>query len=208
MTVHLLDHEAPSTSNLVTATPKEPINRSLPLTAWAIAVIEAILGYEWLLSALNKLFSQDYVRDLSPMLQQMALPGNPNDWWVAFIQQVVLPRTPQWAQLIEVGEFGVALGCFVGAVLWASGRFPRARWARWLNVGVLVALAGGVLLTLNYDWMAGAAFPWVNPSDPFDEGVSLDSVLTGIGVGLFLLHLLTWWTTHRILVRRRQRSAQ
>ncbi|GHO82555.1 hypothetical protein [Dictyobacter formicarum] len=91
----------------------------------------------------------------------------------------------------------MALGYFVGAVLWASERFPRAAWTRWLNIGVLVALTGGILLTLNYDWMAGAVFPWVNPTDPFDERLSLDSVLTGIGVSLFLLHLLTWWRAHR-----------
>jgi hypothetical protein len=169
-------------------------------------MIEVILGYEWLLSALNKLSSQDYVRSFSPMLQQMALPGNPNGWGVAFIRRVVLPAAPQWAQLIEVGEYAVAFGYFVGAALWASGRFPRARWTRWLNFGVLVALAGSVLLTLNYDWMAGAAFPWINPTDPFDEGIRLDSILTGIGVSLFLLHLFTWWKTHRFQTSREKRS--
>lgn len=196
MSIHPLQREAPRTLASLSVSAQEQANRSLPLTAWGIAIIEAILGYEWLLSALNKLSSQDYVRDFSPMLQQMALPGNPNGWWVALIQRLVLPAAPQWAQLVVVGELGVAFGCFTGAVLWASGRFPKARWTRWLNCTVLVALAGGVFLTLNYDWMAGAAFPWVNPTDPFDEGVSLDSILTGIGVSLLLLHLLTWWTAH------------
>jgi hypothetical protein len=169
-------------------------------------MIEAILGYEWLLSALNKLMSQDYVRGFSPMLQQMALPGNPHSWWVSFIRHVVLPASPQWARLVEVGEWGVALGCFSGAVLWASGRFPYASWTRWLNLAVLLALAGGVFLTLNYGWMMGAGFPWINPTDPYDEGVSLDNILTAIGAGLFLLHLLAWWTHSR--ASRRQSASQ
>lgn len=180
------------------------MSHSLPLAAWGIAMIEAILGYEWLLSALNKLASQNYVRDFSPMLQQMALPGNPHGWWVSFIQQVVLPAAPQWARLVEVGEWGVALGCFSGALLWASGRFPEALWARWLNVGVLCALATGVFLTLNYAWMAGAGFPWINPADPFDEGLSLDALLTAVGASLFLLHLLTWWSASRRQATRRK----
>jgi len=179
-------------------------NQNLPLAAWGIALVEAILGYEWLLSALNKLMSPSYVRDFSPMLQQMALPGNPHSWWVTFVQHVVLPAAPQWARLVEVGEWGVALGCFTGAVLWASGRFPSASWTRWLNLGVLLALAGGVLLTLNYGWMAGTGFPWINPTDPYDEGVSLDTILTGIGLGLFLLHLLTWWPASRANTQQRR----
>jgi len=153
------------------------------------------------------LSSQDYVRYFSPMLQQMALPGNPNDWWVSFIRHVVLPAAPQWARMVERGELGVAFGYFAGAVLWASGRFPRERWTRWLNASIICALAGGILLTLNYDWMAGAPFPWVNPSDPFDEGVNLDSILTAIGVSLLLLHLLTWWTAYRVRSRQEKRQA-
>jgi hypothetical protein len=170
---------------------------ALPLAAWGIALIECVLGYEWLLSALNKLMNQDYLRNFSPMLQQMALPGNPHNWWVSFIRSIVLPAAPQWARLVELGEWGVALGCFTGAVLWASGRFPHAVWTRWLNIGVLLALATGVFLTLNYAWMAGTGFPWINPTDPYDEGVNLDTILTGIGAGLFLLHLLAWWAASR-----------
>jgi hypothetical protein len=131
------------------------------------------------------------------MLLQMALPGNPHGWWTLFIEHAVLPAAPQWARLIEVGELGVALGCLGGALLWASGQFPQALWARWLNIGVLCALAAGVLMTLNYAWMNGTTFPWIQPSDPFDEGLSLDSLMTGIGISLFLLHLFTWWTPFR-----------
>ncbi len=125
MSIHPLHSETLGAAAPLAATTQEQARRLLSLTAWGVAMIEAILGYEWLLSALNKLSSQDYVRDFSPMLQQVILPGNPNDWWVSFMQRVVVPEAPQWARLVERSEFLVALGCFVGAVLWVSGCFPR-----------------------------------------------------------------------------------
>jgi uncharacterized membrane protein YphA (DoxX/SURF4 family) len=213
MSIHLLPRETISTQardlpQEASARWNKPSHSSepmSPLLARGIALIELILGYEWLLSALNKLTNQDYVRDFAPMLQQMALPGNPHRWWASFIQHVVLPAAPQWARLIEVGELGVALGCVSGALLWASGQFPRALWSRWLNIGVLCALAAGVLMTLNYAWMAGTTFPWIHPTDPFDEGLSLDSIMTGIGLSLFLLHLFTWWAPLRSRQSHRHR---
>lgn len=206
MSIRPLERPVSHISAPLPAKIQEERHSSLRLAAWSIAVIEVMLGYEWLLSALNKLFSPVYVAHFSGMLQQMALPGNPNGWWVAFIQSQVLPSARLWARLIEVGELGVALGFFAGALLWISGRFPDARWTRWLNVGIIVALVGSVLMSVNYYLMMGNTLPWLNPADPFDEGLSLDGLLTGIGTSLFILHVLTWWTYHRLQVGVRKRS--
>ncbi|MBO0779462.1 MAG: hypothetical protein J2P37_11605 [Ktedonobacteraceae bacterium] len=185
---------APASSTARTA---QAVSHSSRLTAWGIATVEAIMGYEWLLSALNKLLNARYVADFPRMLQQMASPENPNGWWDTFIHQQVLPSAPRWAILVEIGELGVALGFFAGALLWASGRFPDEGWTRWLNISIIVAIAAGVLMTVNYYLMAGHTLPWLNLADPFDEGLSLDGVLTGIGVGLFVLHVRAWWADHR-----------
>jgi hypothetical protein len=58
----------------------------------------------------------------------------------------VLPHALLFAVLVEVGELLVALGFFAGAVLWVSGRFPGARWARRLNLVMLAALLAGTFL--------------------------------------------------------------
>lgn len=159
--------------------------------AWGLAMVEAVIGYEWLLSGLDKVLSARYLPGLANALRT-SIQENPHSWWVAFIQQQVLPHAQVWALLVEIGELLVALGFFAGALLWASGCFPTARWTRWLNAGVLLALYGGVLMTANYYLMAGHGFPALNPGNPFDEGLSLDGVLTAIGLGLLLLHLVTW----------------
>jgi hypothetical protein len=159
--------------------------------AWGLAMVEAVIGCEWLLSGLDKVLSAKYLPGLADALQT-SIHENPNRWWVAFIQQQVLPHASAWALLIESGELLVALGFFAGALLWACGRFPAARWTRWLNAGVLLALCAGVVMTANYYLMAGHGWPGLNPGDPFDEGLSLDGVLTAIGLGLLLIHLLMW----------------
>jgi len=163
------------------------------LAAWGLAMIEAIIGYEWLLSALDKLFSPVYRSGFVQMLQQMSTSANPNGLWVTFVHQQVLPFAMGWATVVEGGELLVAFGFFAGAVLWMSKGFPSAHWTIWLNVGVIVAVLGGVMMTVSYYMMAGNTLPGLNLTAPFGEGLSLDGLLTGIGLGLFVVHVMALW---------------
>lgn len=155
--------------------------------ALGLAAVEAVIGYEWLLSALNKMLSPAFSSGLVGQMA-MAMHGNPNTWWVALVKRLVLPQAHLFAALVEVGELFVALGFFAGALLWASGRLPSARWARYLNLGVLAALVGSALMTANYYIMSGATIPGLNPGNPFNEGLSIDGLLTFIAVALFAIH--------------------
>jgi thiosulfate dehydrogenase [quinone] large subunit len=157
-----------------------------------VAVVEAVIGYEWLLSALDKILSPTFRSGLAKQVV-MNMQGNPNSWWVALTRRLVLPHAQLFALLVEVGEMLVALGLFAGALLWVSGQFPRGRWAHRLNLGVIGALLGGALMTANYYVMAGNTLPGLNPGAPFDEGLSLDGVLTLIAVGLLAIHVIPLW---------------
>ena len=161
-------------------------------SAWGLALVELVIGYEWLISALNKVYSPTFRPGLAASIRT-SLQDNPNDWWVALIQRLVIPYAPLWATVVEVAELLVAFGLFVGAMLWISGRFPRSRFACLLNVLVLLALLAGIAMTVNYYLLAGhplASLGHLNPGAPFDEGVSLDGLLTFLGVGLLLIHLI------------------
>lgn len=160
--------------------------------AWGLALVEAVIGYTWLLSGLNKILDPGFGSRLAQHVAA-ATRGNPNTWWVALTQRFVLPHTALFAGLVEVGEVLVALGFFAGAALWASGQFPLRRWARLLNLGVLGvlgALAGGALMTANYYVMSGATLPWLDPANAFNEGLSIDGLLTLVAAGLVVIHLL------------------
>jgi len=191
-----------SSFQLAAQAPKS--NQVVIPACWGLAIVEAVIGYEWLLSALDKLFSSVFRVDFLLMLQRASSPDNPNGWWVTFIHRLVLPYAQPWAILIEIAEVLVALGFFTGSVLWTRRDFPVARWTRRLTVCVLLAILGGVLMTVNYYVMAGKTFPGLNLGDPFDEGLSLDGLLTGIGVGLFIIHLMAYWSQKRSSIMETQ----
>ena len=156
---------------------------------WGLALVEGVIGYLWLVSALNKWLNPQFRPALARMLVGQ-FKGNPNHWWVAFTRWLVLPHAPVWAALVQIGELLVALGYFAGVALWASGRFPRARWARRLNWGVLLALLGGALLTANYYLMSGDTVPGLEPGKAFQEGLSIDGLATLLALALLAVHLL------------------
>jgi hypothetical protein len=164
----------------------------LAAAAVGLALVEALIGYEWLLSAFNKIHSAAFRSGLAQQLAQ-TMQGNPNTWWVAVLKHLVLPRAQAFAVLVEVGELLVALGFFAGAALWVGGQFPARRWARHLNLGVLAALVGSAVMTANYYLLAGKTLPFLNPGDPFDEGLSLDGLLTLVALGLLAIHLVPVW---------------
>ena len=168
---------------------------------WGLALVEAVLGYLWLVSALNKLLNAQFRPGLARVLAGQ-LKGNPNGWWVALVKGLVLPHAQIWAALVQIAELLVALGYFTGAVLWLSGWFPRERWARRLNMAVVLVLLGGAVMTANYYLMAGNTLPWLEPSMPYKEGLSIDGVATLLGLSLVVVHLLALWA-HRPMAHRR-----
>jgi thiosulfate dehydrogenase [quinone] large subunit len=185
------DHALLAPARAASPTISAALRRVQP-AALGVAVVEAVIGYEWLLSALDKFLSPTFRSGLAHQVT-MNMQGNPNTWWVALTRTFVLPHAQVWALLVVVGEVLVALGLFAGAVLWMSGHFAHRRWARYLNLGVIGALLGGALMTANYYVMAGNTLPGLKPDDPFDEGLSLDGVLTLIAVGLLVIHVVAVW---------------
>ena len=172
----------------VTLAAARPAAAEVTPAAAGMAVVEAALGYEWLLSGLNKVLSPTFGTGLAHQLQS-GLQGNPNTWYVALANAVVLPHASVFATLVEAGELLVGLGLFAGAALWASGRMT-AGWARPLKPGVIAALLGGILMSVNYAVMSGETLPELNPGNAFNEGLSIDSLLAIIGIGLLVVHLV------------------
>jgi thiosulfate dehydrogenase (quinone) large subunit len=156
--------------------------------AWGVAVVEASIGYEWLLSGLNKVLSPTFVSGLAGTLRE-SLQGNPNRWYASLADSLIIPHARIFALPAEGGEILVALGMFAGAMLWVSGRVRESRWAKHLSLGVILALLGGILMSLNYAVMGGDTLPGINAGNAFNEGLSIDSLLAMIGIGLLAVHL-------------------
>jgi len=161
------------------------------LACAGLAAIYLLLAYEWLLSGLAKVVSADFRSGLAVDLRQ-AMPDNPNRWYVHALARLVLPHARAVAAVVETGELAVALGLALGALLWLRGDRLPAAWAWLIQGGVVGALLGSAFMTANYYLLAGKTLPWVDAGAPFDEGLSLDGLLTLVALALLALQLLAW----------------
>jgi hypothetical protein len=155
---------------------------------WGIALVEAAIGNEWLLSGLNKVLNGHFTGGLTATLRG-AMKNNPNGWWVTLTRNLVVPNVHLVGPLVPIGELLLALGFFMGAVLWLTNR-PAGQWTRMLTFGVIGALAASALMTANFYLMSGNTLPGLDPANAFNEGLSIDGLLTMIAGGLIAGHAL------------------
>jgi hypothetical protein len=52
-----------------------------------------------------------------------------------------------------------------------------------------LALAGAVLLPLNFFFMSGSPLPWINPANAFNEGMTIDMLVPLLSVALLVANL-------------------
>ena len=150
------------------------------LPQWMCAV-QAILGYEWLVSGINKLTNPDFSAHL-PIVLQHNLRGNPYGLFVMVIQRLVLPNHIVCAYLVMWGETAIGAGLLLGVAFWTL--WPHARLATvaaWAACGALMA---SIALNLNDYLMAGYGPPWINPANAYAEGIRIDAVLPLLSVVL------------------------
>jgi hypothetical protein len=88
-----------------------------------LAAVQAIIGWEWLVSGTNKLAAGTFPQGLADALTQ-GLQGNDNGWYVGFVRAVVLPHSVFFGYLIEWAEVTVGLGLLAGAIM-LLGRLPQ-----------------------------------------------------------------------------------
>lgn len=166
--------------------------REITPAQWGLAAVLLLMAYVWLLSGLDKILSPDFTNGLAGSLKD-SLHDNPNHWYVQFINWAVMPRTGAFAVAVEVGELLVAIGLVGGAVWWLTRRHLSDDWSLALFLGVCGALVGGAIMTLNYYFLAGFNVPWLMTDAPFNEGLSIDGLLTLIALALLAIHLLAWF---------------
>ncbi|MFL5758599.1 MAG: hypothetical protein ACJ789_02610 [Thermomicrobiales bacterium] len=175
---------------------------------WGMAIVLLLLGYEWLLSGLNKVLSSDFLTGLGAELQA-TVADNPNNWYAHLLARMVIPHAWTAAALVEGGEIAVALGLFAGAALWLGVDRISSRWARTIHPWVIAALIGSALMTANYYFLDRNSFPWLRPSAPFDEGLNIDGLLTLVSVALIVIQFLALHATTADFQREeREDSAQ
>ena len=148
---------------------------------YLLAAIQAIIGWEWLMSGGNKLLSGAFPQGLADALND-GIKNNPNGWYVTFVQNMILPNSITWGYFIEWTEIAIGL-ILVGGALMLLGQ-PRTQGDPQYKVGiiysiaVITAAAFGAFQNINFHfWMGGWVFPKFNPAAPFNEGIDIDGLL-------------------------------
>lgn len=156
---------------------------------YILAAIEAIIGWEWLMSGGNKLLSGTFPQGLADTLNE-GIKNNPDGWYVSFLQQAVIPHSVLYGYLIEWSEVAVGI-ILIGAALVLLGKprmpgEPQHRLAVAYSIAAILAAVVGIIHTVNFHFfMGGWVIPTFNPSDAYDEGIDLEGLLP-----LFLLVII------------------
>lgn len=158
-----------------------------------LLAVEALLGYEWLMSGLTKVVRGGFPSGLADELQEKS--EGAASWYSSFLDSVVIPNGSLFGVLIIVGELAVGVALIAAAALWAF------RWEKLGSQGRTALLAatitagiGGILMNLNFHLANGSAHPWLIPGDGFDEGVDLDSFMPAVQLVLVIVAASVWRT--------------
>jgi thiosulfate dehydrogenase (quinone) large subunit len=146
-----------------------------------LAAIQAIIGWEWLMSGGNKLLSGTFPQGLADTISSM-LKENPNGWYVSFLQQVILPHSVLYGYLVEWTEVAIGVILLGGAViLLVQPRgigHPQYRLTLAYSIASIGAALVGAFMTVNFHFLTGGwIFPWFSSSAANGEGIDLDALL-------------------------------
>jgi hypothetical protein len=154
-----------------------------------LLVVQVIIGYEWLVSGVTKLWRGGFAVGLGAELREKS--KGVAAWYRPLLRDAVIPHAwaVGWAVLVAEVLVGVAL--LVAAGVWLSSiRQGIVRSSTRRAAGVAAA-AGIVAIAMNiaFHLANGAPHPWLIPKEGFDEGVDLDSLMPLIELVLVLVNV-------------------
>ena len=154
-----------------------------------LLLVTMIVGYEWFISGLVKFVRGGFPAGLASELTEKS--EGTAAWYAAFLQGVVIPNARLFGYAIETAELLAGIVLIGGPLIWLVA-WQRVSDAARAVVLFLIAAAtiGGAFLAINLHLANGAAHPWLIPSEAFDEGIDLDSVLPAIQVVIAAVSLV------------------
>lgn len=162
-------------------------------TRFVTAMVEGIVGWEWLISGANKVISGAFPSGLAAILHT-GLKGNPNGWYVAFLTQAILPHSVFFGYLIEATELFIGITLLAGAagLLVAAPRKGEPQFRIALAQAVMAAAGAlaAVILCVNFHFFMGdGLLPGLDPANAFGEGIDLDTLMAPLALVLLLFNL-------------------
>ncbi len=173
----------------------------------ALAGLQLLIGYEWLLAGGDKLLLGAFPAQLGGMLLTLVSGGHLVGFFAAILQGLVAPNALFFGYLIELAETLAGLGLMAAGLMALlrplAGRYLSGTRAtlfvfgdRLLERLAPLAALGAGLLGVSYFFLDGLPAPWFIPSIAF--GGSIDS-------GLFLALASVILVVSQLMQRRPSR---
>jgi hypothetical protein len=162
----------------------------------ALLVVQAVVGYEWFMSGLTKLWRGGFAAGLADELRDKS--KGVSGWYRSILDNGIIPNAQLVGWLVLIGEIAIGIALIAGAVVWIARehRLGSGAWQALLMVMGLASIAA-IILNVNFHLANGAPHAWLIPKSGFDEGVDLDSLMPAI-------ELVMVWVTGRLLINERR----
>jgi hypothetical protein len=163
----------------------------------ALVGLQLIVGYEWLVSGVDKLLLGTFPARLGGLITGGGhLPG----FFAAILQQLVAPNAVLFGYLIEWGEtlagFGLITAGLVALLRPLAERHLRGALAtafafglRLLDLLTPLAAIGAGLLGLSFFFLDGLPMPWFTPGLAYGGAIDTGLFLAAASVVLVASHL-------------------
>ena len=167
----------------------------------ALAGLQLLIGYEWLLAGGDKLLLGAFPAQLGGMLLTLVSGGHLVSFFAAILQGLVAPNAVLFGHLIELGETLAGLGLMAAGLVALlrplAGRHLRGRSTtlfvfgdRLLGRLALFAALGAGLLGVSYFFLDGLPAPWFIPSVAFGGSIDPGLFLAVASVVLIVSQLM------------------
>ncbi len=182
----------PRRSHLRSAPPETRATGTQPPNI-ALAGLQIIVGYEWLLAGGDKLLLGSFPAQLGKLLLTTVGGGQLVGFFTAILQELVVPNTVLFGYLIEWGETLAGLGLVTAGLLALLGplveRSLGGRSAAMFVSGFRlverlapIAALGAGLLGLSYFFLDGLPKPWFVPTIAFGGSIDMGLFLAAASV--------------------------
>ncbi|GGE31822.1 hypothetical protein GCM10011391_08120 [Pullulanibacillus camelliae] len=163
-------------------------------THWVMMLFLLFIGYEWLISGINKLLSGSFVNAFQNVVKSSLNAGSAYTVYNPILRHIVLPYSKLFGGLIETVE--VVIGVLF-ILLTIIGFSKINAWI--IRCGMAVALIAAFLSLNIFFYTKGSYF--ISTEKSFDGGVSINLLLF-LFEGVIFVY---FYSLHR--VDRRQRLA-
>ncbi|TMF56244.1 MAG: hypothetical protein E6I22_06170 [Chloroflexi bacterium] len=148
------------------------------------ALIQGVLGIEFLLAGLSKAADSHYLANFKAFVATS--PGAHRGPIAPLIQAVVTPHPVLAAWLAEFGELAIGIILLVAALETARRRFAGRVGAELAGAaaGLGLATIAGTIFLLD-----GGILPTVNPAFAFSSAIPVELMMVPLGLGIAWLEL-------------------